>query len=109
MSDERISGDITLTDNVDRWESDEVAEGDVALWWGDVSIENDGGTWEGTHLAADGQARDRAFVWKVMQLTGTGGYEGLSAILYWTQDPLALQLPDSVDGIIFPGDLPPDR
>ncbi len=109
MSDERMSGDITMTYSIDRWASDQVAEGDVALFWGDVRIENDGGAWVGTHVAADGQARDRVFVQKVMQLTGTGGYEGSSAILYWTSDPLARQLPDSVDGMIFPGDLPPER
>ena len=106
MSDARLSGDATITVHIDRWRTSEVRMGDVALFWGTVVIENDGGTWEGTHLAADGQAPDRAFVQRTMQLVGSGDYEGLSAILYWTE---ALDLPDSVDGLIFSGNLPPDR
>ena len=109
MSDERLSGDVTFEYDIDRWATDEVDEGDVALFWGTALIENDGGTWEGTHLAADGQARDRPFVAPVVQLSGSGGYDGLSAVVYFTSDPLGLGLADSVDGLIFSGPLPPDR
>jgi hypothetical protein len=111
MSDMRLSGDVTFI---------QYAEGDaifetalppsLALFWGTMLIENAGGTWEGTHFSADHHARADAHGPLVMQLTGSGNYEGLSAILYQTviSDP-GETIEYSVDGMIFPGDLPPDR
>jgi hypothetical protein len=111
MSDMRLSGDVTFI---------QYAEGDatfesvlppsLALFWGTMLIENDGGTWEGTHFSADHHARADAHGPLVMQFTGSGNYEGLSAILYQTviSDP-GETIEFSVDGMIFPGNLPPDR
>jgi hypothetical protein len=56
---------------------------------------------------ADGQAQDRPLVNTFMELRGAGGYEGWSAILYETSDwESGVSV---VNGLVFPGDLPPDR
>jgi hypothetical protein len=114
MSDARLTGDVTLTFNFDRWQSDQFeAEGDAAIFWGTVSIENEVGTWVGTHMAADQGAADQgevsSWVSKYMELVGTGAYEGWSAILYESEtfDPISDESTSSVNGMVFPGDLPP--
>ena len=106
MSDERISGDVTFTAN-----GEILGPGDSGqyLYWGTMVIENDGGTWEGTHFAADHRALSGVHAPIVMQLVGHGGYEGFSAILYRTVISDAPGHDSSVDGMIFPGDLPPNR
>jgi len=110
MSDARLTGDVTLTFNFDRWPYADVDVEDAAIFWGTVSIENDLGTWVGTHVTAD-QVEASSWVSKYMELVGTGAYEGLSAILYETEifDELADESTTSVNGMVFPGDLPPDR
>lgn len=109
MSDERISGDVTFTANGEVLKSLDAEDGDQYLHWGTMVIENDGGTWEGTHFAADHLAQSGVHAPIVMQLVGHGDYEGFSAILYRTviSDPPGHD--SSVDGMIFPGNLPPDR
>jgi len=108
MSDERLSGDVTFIFNGNAWEPS-----GPYLYWGTMLIKNDGGTWEGTHLAADHHARPGVHGPIVMQLTGSGDYAGLSAILYRTvlspPGTALTDLEESVDGMIFPGDLPPNR
>ncbi len=115
MGDARLSGDVTFTLNIDGWSPDvarlpppDPSNGQgVQLWWGTMRIENDGGTWEGTHLSWEPQRYDRPYVGPVMHLTGSGDYEGMSAILYRTEGFAGVDAPERVDGIIFPGDLPP--
>jgi len=108
MSDERLSGDVTFIISVDAWGETGT---ESALHWGTMVIENDGGTWEGTHFAADHHSRPWVHGQLVMLLVGSGDYEGLSAILYETviSSPGDAFAEESVDGMIFPGDLPPDR
>ncbi len=105
MSDERISGEVTFTHYGDILrDTGKSPSPEMYLYWGTMVLENDGGTWEGTHFGVihNAQASRVEKPPIVMQLVGSGDYEGLSAILYtgpW----------DDVDGMIFPGDLPPDR
>jgi hypothetical protein len=109
MSDERISGDVTFTANGEVLKSLDAGDGDQYLYWGTMVIENNGGTWEGTHFAADHLAQSGVHAPIVMQLVGHGDYEGFSAILYRTVISDAPGHDSSVDGMIFPGNLPPDR
>ncbi len=113
MSDERLSGDVTFTAKGEVFESLDPGDDDQHLYWGTMLIENDGGTWEGTHFAADHHSQPGVHGPIVMQLVGSGDYEGLSAILYRTvisdRDVPQRDLEESVDGMIFPGDLPANR
>jgi hypothetical protein len=114
MSDERLNGNVTFIHNGEVFgETLEGSYHDFVLYWGTMLIENDGGTWEGTHFTADHRSQPDVNGPIVMQLTGSGDYEGLSAILYRTVvSPPGTANADhmeSVDGMIFPGDLPPDR
>jgi hypothetical protein len=114
MSDVRLSGDITFIYNGEILrDTGKSVSAEMFLYWGTMLIENDGGTWEGTHFAVDHNAQPDVYGPIVMQLTGSGDYEGLSAILYRTViSPPGTANADhmeSVDGMIFPGDLPPDR
>ncbi len=121
MADARLSGDFTFTLNGDGWYDEDCRpESETccpqcgpALFWGAVLIENDGGTWEGTwsfvhaHLVEGDPATIVTDVAPmVMRLVGTRDYEGLSAILYVTWQPVG---DPSVQGLVFPGNLPPDR
>lgn len=109
LSDERISGNVTFTANGEILKSLDREDSGQYLYWGTMVIENDGGTWEGTHFAADHRALSGAHAPIVMQLVGHGGYEGFSAILYRTVISDVPGHVSSVDGMIFPGNLPPDR
>jgi len=108
MSDERLSGNVTFT-----YDGSEAWEPNLYLYSGTMLIENDAGTWEGTHFAADHHARPGIHGPLVMQLSGHGGYEGLSAILYRTiisdRSVPQHEKEESVDGMIYPGELPADR
>jgi hypothetical protein len=109
MSDERLSGEVHLTLNDDRWGEYEEPE-TVAVHWGTVSIENDAGTWLGTHTFVEGHAE--GLVAHHMELVGSGAYEGLSAILYASEDGEHVpgrEVASLVYGAVFPGNLPPDR
>jgi len=114
MSDERLSGNVTLTYNGEIIVEETTSLEGSYLYWGTMLVENDGGTWEGTHFAADHHSRGpEAHGSVVMQLVGSGDYAGLSAILYRTvispPGTALIDLEQSVDGIIFRGDLPPER
>lgn len=107
MSDPRLSGDVTGTDNADRFCDGLCGPGTFRtdVHWGPLEISNEGGTWTGTMVGTNLTATD-------YELVGTGDYEGLSAIILETdpgnatEDGLAVL---AWEGVVFPGELPPDR
>jgi hypothetical protein len=103
--DPRLSGEVSLQDNADRFFDGTPSEdgylGDVL--WGTIEITNNGGTWTGTSVGTTDTLGGGGNI-TYYELTGGGGYEGLTAIIFereaggWTWD-----------GVIIPGELPPDR
>ena len=105
MDDARLSGARTDTVNVDEFPQATTDER-VEIQWGETTITNDAGTWEGTWLATYDTAAPTETTLVQYRLTGHGAYEGLSAILSLTE----FGWPRSTyAGAIFPGPLPPDR
>ncbi len=107
MSDARLSGTVTVTDNADRFiEGTDAFLGDIL--WGTIVIENDQGMWTGSltgtsDLSADGRGVT------YIQLVGADAYEGLSAVLFEREEGVAPDFEWDWNGIIFSGNLPPDR
>lgn len=108
MSDPRLSGDVIATDHADRF-CDGVCDEDTFradLLWGTIEIANDDGTWIGTSVNTTDISANGAGV-TYYELSGTGAYEGQSAVLFETEEfpgPIF-----NLSGVIFPGELPPDR
>ena len=103
MSDPRLTGTVTVTDNADRFiDGTELFLGDVL--WGTIAIENDQGTWAGTSTGTTDLSADGRGV-TYIELVGAGGYEGLSAVLFERETATTLDW----NGVIFSGNLPPDR
>lgn len=101
MSDPRLSGTITLDYIKQRFDTR-----GTDLAWGAARIENDAGDWEGTMTQTsdrDTGGREVGYY----ELVGSGAYDGLSAIVFETGNETPINWLWS--GIIFPGDLPPDR
>ena len=74
LSDDRLDGSTIATGD---WDESEKA----GIYRGTRVIENADGTWEGTEtLVDDGPSGDGFYT--MMDLVGTGAYEGLSAILF---------------------------
>lgn len=96
--DPRVSGSRTFHWNQDRW--GDVDNGPIAgVQWGTGTIENDGGTWEGTGSGVFSPDRgDIIAAW----YRGSGGYAGLGYFELLTGGQ-----PWTIRGLIFPGD-PPD-
>ncbi len=90
-SDPRMSGDMTTTANGHLFDSEEIMYPAVVLTGSQV-IENEAGSWVGTFIAIDYPGTPDLHLQSI--LTGTGAYEGLSAII------------TNGEGLIFPGDLP---
>ena len=107
MSDPRLTGTVTVTDNADRFiDGTDLFLGDVL--WGTIAIENDEGTWTGpltgtSDLSADGRGVT------YIELVGAGGYEGLSAVLFEREEGEEPNFEWDWNGVIFSGNLPPDR
>jgi hypothetical protein len=103
MSDARLTGAVKVIDNADRFfAGPDSFLGDVL--WGTVAIENDQGTWTGTLTGtSDRSAGGRGVTY--IELVGAGAYEGLSAVLFERETAATLDW----NGVIFSGDLPPDR
>ena len=100
MSDSRLSGAITLDYTKQRFD---VLGTDIA--WGTARIENDAGAWDGTmRQTSDRDASGREVGY--YELVGSGAYDGLSAMVFETETPVGGR---EWSGIIFPGELPPDR
>ena len=107
MSDARLSGTVTITDNADRFiEGTDTFLGDVL--WGTIVIENDQGTWTGPLTGtSDLSAEGRGVTY--IELVGAGAYDGLSAILFEREEGEAPNFEWDWNGVIFSGNLPPDR
>jgi hypothetical protein len=107
FNDARLSGDITLHQNADRWchgACDEDNDNELAaVQWGTIEVTNDGGTWTGTWVAPGGSG---SYGLPYYELVGSGGYAGLSAILVTGIEEDGREV---VNGVIIPGDVPPDR
>ncbi len=101
--DPRINGRLDFTQNVYSFLADDLFSGSVQTAVG--RIVNDGGSWA---VEAQGFAQPGLNAYHnsnfVLHLTGSGGYDGLSAILL--MDPVPRSHWD-VEGIIFPG-APPE-
>ena len=104
MSDARLSGSVTVTDNADRFGYTVANEfvGDVL--WGTIVIENDQGTWTGPLTGTSDLSAGSGGV-TYIELVGAGAYEGLSAIIFDRETATA----SDWNGVIFSGNLPPDR
>jgi hypothetical protein len=105
MSDPRLSGTVVTEDNADRFCdgpcSDDTYLGDVL--WGTMEITNDGGSWTGTSVGSTDTSGGGGNI-TYYELVGSGGYEGLSAVIFEREAGGWLW-----DGVIFPGGLPPER
>jgi hypothetical protein len=102
MSDARLSGSVTVTDNADRFVVADEIVGDVL--WGTIVIENDQGTWTGPLTGTSDLSADLGGV-TYIELVGAGAYDGLSAIVFQRETATSLDW----NGVIFSGNLPPDR
>jgi hypothetical protein len=102
MSDERLTGTVTVTDNADRFKAGDTLVGDVL--WGTIAIKNEKGTWAGTLTGTSDDSADGRGV-TYIELVGAGAYEGLSAVVFEREEPESLDW----NGVIFAGDHPPDR
>ena len=107
MSDPRLTGTVTVTDNADQFiDGTELFLGDVL--WGTIAIENDQGTWAGPLTGtSDLSANGRGVTY--IELVGAGGYEGLSAVLFEREEGEEPNFEWDWNGVIFSGSLPPDR
>lgn len=105
MSDPRLSGHVVIMDDADRFFEDtadaETFLGDIL--WGTVEITNDGGAWTGTSVGTTDNLANGGNI-TYYELVGSGGYEGLSAVIFEREADGW-----SWSGAVFPGDLPPDR
>ena len=95
--DPRLSGTLRATRNSDIYID---SQGHVAV--GIVGIDNEDGAWRGTSLGYSTPYADSPSYQQYV-LTGEGAYAGLSAILLLMDNGIDLE----VEGMVFPGDLPP--
>jgi S-formylglutathione hydrolase FrmB len=103
MSDPRLSGVISAIYDQDVHTG---VAGDLSTFTvgsGTYRIENEAGSWEGPNLFLNGGSSGTATVSDTGIIVGSGAYEGLSAFLVFD----FTQVPASVVGAIFPGEVPP--
>lgn len=122
-SDPRLTGDVTLdgtlesipdpiVPDVEGVDVGEFARFGAELFWGSLRIENDAGTWEGRFTCAPTVATHGFEDPCIIELTGTVAYEGLSAVLVESDRLTSTDGSNetfALDGLIFTGNLPPDR
>jgi hypothetical protein len=94
--DPRISGEMWTLHN---WERYRDSQGATIV--GLAGIDGEAGAWQGTFhgYASPG---DKYLAYQV-DLAGEGAYEGLSAMLFMTDNGSSFD----VEGMVFPGELPP--
>lgn len=102
-NDPRLSGALHLTWNCDVFRPDWVHETSGAVVTGAVILRTERGSWKGVWrgLTYPGRAGYDHHV----LLTGAGRFGGLSALLYVTDGPESHDL--AVEGLAFPGEMPP--
>ena len=93
LDDARLSGTLYHV-----WNRDYMLGGQVLT--GTVELVNDGGSWVGTMRGY--KLGGTRHYWQ-MQLTGTGAYDGLSALLVFRGVD---DIRQEVEGFVFPGALP---
>ena len=93
--DPRLSGTLWTIENIDIYID---SQGQVVV--GVVGIDNEDGAWRGTSL---GYTTPQWGAYSQNFLSGEGAYEGLSAILFLMDNGTDLD----VEGMVFPGGLPP--
>ena len=99
MDDARLAGTMYLARNSDHiGERYEHHDGEV--WTGTLELVNEDGSWVGT-VRGYTSMNPANLHWH-MELTGTGGHEGLSALLE-AEGPYGRW---DVEGLVFPGALP---
>jgi len=100
MDDARLSGKLWEV-----WNRDSIGgplkQGDGEVETGAVELVNDDGSWVGT-MRGYASMGPRTHYWHY-ELTGTGAYEGFSALLHAQGRPGG---PWDVEGFVFPGVLP---
>ena len=103
MSDPRLSGEVTLEYDADVYPQPEASE-TAFIGWGTIEVANDDGRWVGRSVATDVDAAGHSMV--IYEVTGDGAYAGYSAVFFEQEPSLGTF---SWTGVIFPGELPPDR
>ncbi len=73
----------------------------------ELEIANDSGSWSGTgtNVSTDGDDAGASIDIEQLVLTGAGGYEGLTAILY-TDGSFAFRGLKPINGVIIPAEMP---
>jgi hypothetical protein len=71
------------------------------VWVGFAGLDDEGGAWRGTYHGYGTPYNERNYL--QVDLTGSDAYDGLSAILFATDNGTGFD----VEGMIFPGELPP--
>jgi hypothetical protein len=109
VSDPRFTGRYTRFVNVDEYGGGDVAPDEISLSASTVThrVENEGGAWLGdmTVSITIDDVRDggeSVISPQMVAFSGSGGYEGLTAIVWWQPQDTDSQ----VRGIIIPGPLP---
>jgi hypothetical protein len=97
VSDDRLNGATTASDGA--WDQSDVDGAHAGIYRGNRVIENAGGTWEGPETLVDDPDGD-GFL-SMMDLVGTGDYEGLTAVLFMDNTAATA----SFKGAIYPTDL----
>jgi hypothetical protein len=106
-NDPRLTGSVTGFMSMDRFCDGQCPDRRRAqLGWSSVNIANEGGTWVGRRVGTHSDGTLASNFTTFYELAGAGGYEGLSAIIFETE---TVNESLSWAGVIFPGDLPPDR
>ena len=95
LSDDRLDGSTTATGDHDQNE-------DGGFYRGTRVIENTDGTWEGPETLV-GSIRAGEGFYSMSDLTGTGSYDGLSAVLF-IENNIHTASP-TISGSIYPTDL----
>lgn len=103
-SDPRIAGTWNETKGISVAQLVDGVDGLVAVWWHDITILNEGGSWTGrvegfgsapdwdTDIAADGET---------IHLVGRGGYDGLTATLFSSEG--GARAPGALTGGVYEG------
>jgi hypothetical protein len=101
MSDPRVSGHVGLTNSF------LTGDGLTGVNWGQYTLANDDGSWEGEWIgiydspgdAPCGSGQENAMIWA----SGTGEYEGWTYVANYTGDLGALD----VKGLLYQDEIPP--
>lgn len=97
VDDDRLGGTTTATIDWDFYKAVPAAKGRAGINRGTFRIENGDGAWEGPWTGI-GSATDS---WRaIVQLLGSGAYEGLSATLFTRSD-----VTGPIKGTVYPTDL----